>query len=413
MNKKFIVGLSSLAIAGTFLACGDGEVYEFDERNDGPIMFGYVESNDTSIMVNAVNDCKGDPACAGLMGQAPSTPVVSSSSIAQQPQQPVVGSSSSAAAPTFRSSSSKIVFASSDSQGGASSSSIAVVPGGTGDIGTCAPTTTPITKGESTTWKFSFNNKNSAGLTAKDIIGYDFTWNFDANASKPSEVITGLSPTGAITYKNSGLAKATVSISKGAAAYSVTCSDLQVNGAPITGCKCAATAATADVADGGIAGWTVAGCTSVGANITGYTWTGATGAGESASYTFTEKGQTLKPSVSVANDDNTVQLVECDEVKAIDSNIPDYEILANQAAGKIAIPAGATSVHVKVPVSGQSCVIFCETTWTQELEGKLNMTVGGVKATGAYNVTVSLPVDQCDDDMIDFDLSAPATCGVQ
>lgn len=413
MNKKFIVGLSSIAVAGTFFGCGEGDVFKLDDDDSLASVALQDASVGEGMIANAMADCKISPECLVLIGDVPAAPVSSSSAAQQQqPQQPEGISSAQQQPPQFRSSSSKPVFASSDSQG-PTSSSAAVIVGGTGDIGTCAPTDAVISKGGSTTWKFTFNGKNSLGLTPKDIIAYDFNWNFGANASKPSEVVTGLSPTSAITYANSGTAKTTLSITKGTAAYSVTCSDLQVNGAPITGCKCAATAATADVADGGIAGWTVAGCVSTGANIIGYEWTGAVGAGESATHTFTEKGQTLAPTVKVSNDDNTVEVVACDVVKAINSDIPDYEILANQAAGKIAIPAGATSVHVKVPVSGQSCVIFCETTWTQELEGKLNMTVGGVKATGAYNVTVSLPVDQCDDDMIDFDLSAPATCGVQ
>ena len=166
--------------------------------------------------------------------------------------------------------------------------------------------------------------------------------------------------------------------------------------------------------DQGIATWT-ASCTSQG-NITSYTWDGTDLGADGAAYpyTFAKKGDEHTPTLFVANDDNTVQEVKsCPAVKATDSSIPDYEILANQNDGKIPIPAGKTQVHVKVPIGGQSCVIFCETTYTPELQGALTMKVGSVSNKGNYNVTVSLPVDSCDDDMLDFDLSAEATCGVQ
>lgn len=325
MNKKFIVGLSSIAVAGTFFGCGEGDVFKLDDDDSLASVALQDASVGEGMIANAMADCKISPECLVLIGDVPAAPVSSSSAAQQQqPQQPEgISSAQQQQPPQFRSSSSKPVFASSDSQG-PTSSSAAVIVGGTGDIGTCAPTDAVISKGGSTTWKFTFNGKNSLGLTPKDIIAYDFNWNFGANASKPSEVVTGLSPTSAITYANSGTAKTTLSITKGTAAYSVTCSDLQVNGAPITGCKCAATAATADVADGGIAGWTVAGCVSTGANIIGYEWTGAVGAGESATHTFTEKGQTLAPTVKVSNDDNTVEVVACDVVTAVDASSPDY-----------------------------------------------------------------------------------------
>ena len=118
-------------------------------------------------------------------------------------------------------------------------------------------------------------------------------------------------------------------------------------------------------------------------------------------------------SFTVTNADERSETVTCENAKAIDSRVPDYEIKAAQAAGKIPIPAGKTSVHLNVAVGGDKCVVFCETQWTQELQGALTMTVGGTKSTGAYNVTVGLPVSSCDDDMVEFELSADATCGIQ
>ncbi|SHL19194.1 hypothetical protein [Fibrobacter sp. UWEL] len=400
MNKKFIVGLSSLALAGTFLACGEGEILTLDGWDEG-VRHSVIEENDSTIYKNAIEDCKKDANCKHLVGgDGTSTTVpVATSSAANQNQLPTV-SSSSATVPTFRSSSSKVQFASSDSQGAVSSSSQKVVEGGTGDIGTCAPVTNPITKGESTSWKFTFNGKNSIGLTAKGITVYDFEWNFGTSGSKASETITGLSATSAISYANSGVAKASVSITKGAAAYSVQCSDLQVNGAAITGCKCSAAAASVDITEP--AAWTVTGCTSAGANITGYTWVGVTGEGASATHTFTEKNQTLAPTVNVANDDNTVQAVVCDEVKSTDASSPDYLLEV----------AGDQVPQDKIDVANEGCITISGTwsnayyhpTLTVSCDAKgsnvnLVITYGSesAKGSGEYGVNnIAIPLGSLD-----------------
>jgi hypothetical protein len=184
-----------------------------------------------------------------------------------------------------------------------------------------------------------------------------------------------------------------------------------VNGSPISGCKCIAADKKPDISVGGA--WTVTGCTSAGADIIGYEWLGAVGTDTSATQAFTAKNQMAAPVVNVSNNDNTVQSVQCDTVVSVDALSPDYEILEHSNTGAQAIPAGTTPVHIKVAVGGQSCVVFCQTTWDAETQGKLDMEVGGVKKSGAFNVTVDLPIDSCDDDMVEFKLSAPATCGVQ
>lgn len=104
----------------------------------------------------------------------------------------------------------------------------------------------------------------------------------------------------------------------------MTCSPVQINGAPITGCQCVVDNASPDVAKGGVANWTVGGCVTS-ANITGYSWNGLPAVPTPTfSHTFLAKDETMAPTLSVYNDDNTVQSVVCPEAKAIDATQPDY-----------------------------------------------------------------------------------------
>ena len=357
MNKKFAVGLSSLALAGTFLACGDGEIFVKSEGDDA-IQFAYVDAQDSSMMKNAIKDCQNDPVCKEKMGNynpdVPSNPTTSSAS-QQQPGPINPSSSSTVLLPPSLASSSSLTIP--DLGTSSSGGDIPTPPQGgtTGDLGSCAPVTTPIEKGGSTSWKFTFNKNNTSGVTPMDILNFDADWNF-GNAGTPSVVsVTGLASPGNVTYMNSGTATASVTLSNGLKTETIQCSPLQVNGAPITGCKCTAAAATADVAAGGVATWTVTGCTSVGQTITGYEWTKATGVGESASYSFTEKGQTLAPTVKVSNDDNTVVDVTCDEVKAVDSSSPDYLLEV----------AGDQVPQDKINVANEGCITVSGT-WSNE-----------------------------------------------
>ena len=104
----------------------------------------------------------------------------------------------------------------------------------------------------------------------------------------------------------------------------MTCSPVQINGAPITGCQCAVDNASPDVAAGGVATWSVTGCSTT-ANISGYSWAGTPAAPTTTfAHTFAAKGETFTPTLSVYNDDNTVQPVVCPEAKAVDATQPDY-----------------------------------------------------------------------------------------
>ena len=414
MNKKIYVGMMSLGVAATFWACGSGDI--ITPNNIDEVLKGYVAEEPT-VGLNMVTE-KECPACfEGAVASSSSKKVRSSSSSQQNPNQQDQSSSSSKIEVNTSSSSARppSEYSSSAYRPPVSNSSSSSQSMPEGTIGVCAPTKdiSEIDEGGKVTWKFTQNKEVIKDATM--LLSASFNWTFEGAtpSSATAKGAGGMSQS--VTYSTSGDHGATLVVSIGNSPYQLTCSPVHVNGAKITGCKCSATDKKPDISVG--ASWSVAGCTSAGANIVGYEWTGATVADpahpEKAAAALTEKGQTVAPVVRVSNDDNSVTDVQCEEVTAVDALSPDYEILQTSNTGAIPIPAGTNPVHIKVPFSGQSCVVFCQTTWDAETQGQLDMEVGGKKKSGAFNVTVDLSPDNCDDDMVEFTLSAPATCGVQ
>lgn len=269
------------------------------------------------------------------------------------------------------------------------------------DLGTCAPVENPISRGDSTSWKFSFNNANSAGIGSKDILKSKFFWNFGVEAIPSKESAVGKLNTSAVTYVMSGVENASVEIFLNGKLWKKQCAPLQVNGSPITGCKCTSSAATVDVAKGGVATWSVTGCSSEEA-IASYSWTGISGDGESASYTFSEKGMTVKPGVTVTNDDKSVDVVECDEVMSYDSSSPDYAIA--EPLDHVDLPAGLSVVMMGGSGDLSMCQIEC---MAQEV---LTVSLGtGDTLISNYVVLGLIDVEGCKGPL-EITLSAPATC---
>lgn len=407
MNKK-IYGLMALGIATGFWACGSGDIIKPD-TNDNYMMMDTGEGGSVRAdILNTVN-C---PEC--FAGQAPS-----SSSVAQPPQPqsssavtpPPVGQSSSSR--TVKSSSSVLSSSSvnpfpplgSSSSANPTSSSGGTNPG-KGVIGTCAPAKAIVDKDSAVVWKFT----RDAAVDPQQLMGATFNW------SMPGATPATASATGAnglsqkVQYATSGVHTATVVVNMGAAAYTVECDPVQKNGEEINGCKCSTEATSVDYTATPTASWSVTGCTSGAGPTFSYEWDGAPGEA-TFTKTFTAAAASYAPTLRVANTDNTVINVTCPAIKVTEG--PEYTIKAKQQDGAIPLPAGETLVHVQVPTSGQNCVIFCQTTWNAETEGKLDMAVGDQEKSGAFNVTVDLPISSCDDDDLKFTLSAPATCGVQ
>ncbi len=373
MQKKFIYGLAAAAFAGSlFVACGDGDVS------------GTTSDDDTSAFLNdsayygslkdlAVTACKDSPKCNANASEiveptsssAADSPVTEPSSQSQAP-------TSSASIPTPLSSSStpivnlSSVAVSSSSAGVVTpTSSAAIVDDGTVN-GTCAPVPATISKGGSTTWKFTkLSPAGMAGMTKQQNAIFDWTMTGSTEGSFSAKGSAGGTAATA-TYAASGSFTATLTVD----GNKITCSALQVNGAPITGCVCTPDVANPDVASGpATVTWTVSGCQTTGATITGYAWTDATGTGETATASFTEKGQTITPVVTVSNDDNTQEQFTCAAAKAVNSSTPDYEI---DGTG-ITIPSGSCGT---VTVAGN---LRINTTGWQSTDCTIALTIEGNK----------------------------------
>ena len=373
MQKKFIYGLAAAAFAGSlFVACGDGDVS------------GTTSDDDTSAFLNdsayygslkdlAVTACKDSPKCNANASEiveptsssAADSPVTEPSSQSQAP-------TSSASIPTPLSSSStpivnlSSVAVSSSSAGVVTpTSSAAIVDDGTVN-GTCAPVPATISKGGSTTWKFTkLSPAGMAGMTKQQNAIFDWAMTGSTEGSFSAKGSAGGTAATA-TYAASGSFTATLTVD----GNKITCSPLQVNGAPITGCVCTPDVANPDVASGpATVTWKVSGCQTTGATITGYAWTDATGTGETATASFTEKGQTITPVVTVSNDDNTQEQFTCAAAKAVNSSTPDYEIDGTGST----IPSGSCGT---VTVAGN---LRINTTGWQSTDCTIALTIEGNK----------------------------------
>jgi hypothetical protein len=192
--------------------------------------------------------------------------------------------------------------------------------------GTCSPSKTSIYKGETVNWVFT--PVSPSGSSVSEMMEYQ---NF-VNNSTCDWTLNGATPasssgkcgsdgkTATATYSTTGNFSASVKLGE----KTINCGSVQVTGAPLTGCSCEASETTPDVADGAVTvTWTVSGCHAL-ADIASYAWTEATGTASTATMTFTEKGQTASPTVTVTNSDNTSVDLTCPTVKAVNSNAPDY-----------------------------------------------------------------------------------------
>lgn len=199
-------------------------------------------------------------------------------------------------------------------------------------LGDCHPESETVELDAKTKWKFDMG-PSFGGITA--ITSAQFEWSFPDGTPTSGTVQRSVNSPD-VSYSTSGQKTASVKVTLGTSgSETITCSKkLQVNGLPITGCKCTGDNLEPDVSKGESASWILSGCISR-ANIISYTWTGATAdaTGQSATAAVTAKGDEVKGvSVAVANDDNTVVTVTCPDAKAIDITIPDY-IIDGTAAG--------------------------------------------------------------------------------
>lgn len=341
MNMKLVFGVSVACVGAAFWACGDGQIINPNEEDT--LMKSMVNDVDFRVQVSdAMAQCESNPACSAEMTRANRGAVEqqaqeeSSSSVWAGPIGLSVAATSSASIPVSSqtiiinnntpTSSATIV----DTPVGVSSAVTVIVDGNITDPGVCKPSKNPINKGETVSWTFN----RGSGFSTAEVMQGSFAWTFEG--ATPAEFsgsgTKGITAAG-ITYSNSGKfgAKLVAAKPDGNAA-TLQCEPLQVNGAAITCGKCTPTNAKAnlkgvyeiDVAESQSVEYAVTGCTSAGQTITGYTWNGATGTDNAGSTPIAEKGQVVKASVAVANDDHTELVVECPAVTAVDSRVPDY-----------------------------------------------------------------------------------------
>ena len=409
MNKKLVFGLSAVCVAGAFWACGSGDVVDYDDDLDGlaeSVIIG--ESLGAADVATAITNCKsgipGYEGCAQEMANAPAVDVPTSSTtgpsqtsstgtnptssnqvqssstmfpMSSSPVRPVsstgpIGTQSSSSVPPPVSSSSGIIPASSSTVGPATSG-----------LGTCGPTSPTVDQGAGATWKFTIAQGTDISVTLS--AKYVWTINEDASVKTGS---SGSVPN--VTYATSGQKTASVAVSTSAGSEVVQCSPLNVNGAAITGCACAAAKTPPDVALGESASWTVSGCKTT-ANIVSYTWVGATGTAETATAPVAAKNDVVSGvSVTVANDDNTIVNVTCPAVTAMDSRIPDYSLDDQNTA--IDLPAGESAVIMNLPSTWHNGTTGTCTFSCSDNTGSGSGTVDGAKLTGSYHLTVSIPI---------------------
>ena len=268
-------------------------------------------------------------------------------------------------------------------------------------LGMCGPVTSPIEKGSSVKWKFTPNINNEAGFSAIDFAKATYAWNFGAGATPATDVTPSTSS--AVFYANSGTATASVTVTIDGASETIQCKPLQVNGDPITGCKCApeGVTGTVDYTATPDVTWSVTGCMSASTPLS-YNWNGTDGA-ESYTHSFTAATASYAPVLKVGNADNTVIDVACPAVKATEG--VEYVIKESSSSGAISLPAGTSVVLLGTDALNNS--VFCNT------NGPVNGTVNSVDFSGNYYTTVKFPAGTIvPGARLVFVLDTPATCGV-
>ena len=390
MQKKLMYGLALAAIAGgAFVACGSGDVSGATSEDKGNV-FVYDSSYYAGRVDEATAACAADAKCSAKANNT--VPEESSSSAGVT--EPSSASVTSSASTIASSSSAAINFSSASvtsSASVASSSSVEIVDDGTVN-GTCAPVPATINKGESTTWTFTqVTPAGMAGITKGAQAAYEWTM---PKSTEGTANGTGLKTTTATYTTESGTMTATLVVD----GNTVQCSELQVNGAAITGCSCTADAAEVDInGASATASWKVTGCTSDAA-ITGFAWSaGVTGADSAGSMTVSAKGDQT-PTVTVSNAEGTKQEVTCGTVKVTDSTAPEYEIdgngipIPNGGCGKVMVAGALRITHSYVGTDCSVGISIDGTSYPAETVTACNVYYGQLSYDG---VSVSVGQEVC------------------
>lgn len=422
MNKKIYAGMIAFGIAASFWACGSGEIINPTQQdNNMLIIVSQAEGND-AVSLSKLDELCPDCKAVAVSSSSSSRKVVARSSSSRTPgsnvsssSRIVINTSSSAdVGPVYSSSSSVNV----GPLPGSSSSSKIAGPGS--DAGSCAPKKAIVESDEKVTWVFT--NDNPETFPSSLMLKSTFIWNTPGGSPSTATIESYNGKTLDVEYATSGKHNATLHIDvNGGSSYDLTCSPVQVNGAPITGCKCAPVGVTGsvnylktpDVA------WTVTGC-STGAGLTlSYLWDGGAASAE-ASYTktFSEAATAAAPTLIVANNDNTEVQVDCTPVKVTEGE----EFTIKTTTDKVVFAeSGSFAISANLPNgwhnSDTECNVYCqaktsdftvtidEIVLSGKVSGQNYVTKGGMPVAhtvGGYTIPVTVEVAAGDS----------VTCGV-
>ena len=281
-KSNFFTLAASLLIFG-MVACEDTDL-----RTVSGIESVVMESSSSTISSSSSEIVSSSSTIPN--GNSSSSAVSSSSSVK-------VNSSSSVAGETKPSSSS--------AKSSSSAESVEI-------LGTCAPQKDSIVMTQWATWVFTQTSPADTSVASSLKFKWIIEGSYQGTGSgKGLRNVSG-------QYPETGTYIARLSIAGG---DTITCSPLTVAVAPITGCKCTASAETVDVSNGyGLANWNISGCESL-LGISAYTWSSDVNpTWANASLTFTAAGQSVTPTVAVSNDNGSYLEVTCPTVTAIRSN---------------------------------------------------------------------------------------------
>ncbi|WP_458450800.1 hypothetical protein [Fibrobacter sp.] len=404
MNKL----IGSIAVAFLLSACTD-YLSEYKDEYDEEFAEGTISSSEpdeTSSDGKTVSSSSAEETSSESAKSSSSSGKAASSSSSGKAASSSSVKTSSSSGKSESSSSSKVASSSSE------------VP----PFGTCSATQSVAELGASVTWGFEWAEPKPA---ANVMLSATFAWSFEGGSPAVGEKRTATT-----SYATSGVKTASVTVNAGGTTQTVTCS-VNVNGSPITGCKCIGTNLTPDVSQGEQASWTISGCTSA-ANITSYTWTGATadGSGLSATAPVSAKGDKVTGvSFTVANDDNTKVTVACEDAKAVDSSSPDYvfEISGDQLPSQeLVVPSGACmniigtwnnsgytpTVSVLCSAAGNGSPITFKMTYGDKTYQAPSSSWAMTNAGGAIGKLEAGPV-QFNNICVEFTGIETVTCGIQ
>lgn len=291
MKKSKIFTLAASLLVFGMVACEDTDL-----RAVSGIESVVMESSSSTIPSSSSEIVSSSSTIPN--GNSSSSAVSSSSSVKVNSSSSVkVNSSSSVAGETKSSSSS--------AKSSSSAESVEI-------LGTCAPQKDSIVMTQWATWVFTQTSPADTSVASSLKFKWMIEGSYQGTGSgKGLRNVSG-------QYPEAGTYIARLSIDGG---DTITCSPLTVTVAPITGCKCTASAETVDVSNGyALAKWNISGCESL-LGISSYTWSSDVNpTWVDASLTFTAAGQSATPTVAVSNDNGSYLEVTCPTVTAVGSN---------------------------------------------------------------------------------------------